>query len=77
MNLAVQSAWIQWTMIVQDIQSLLDSDDIALKHKIVYIAGYLVCKYGKWLHEAEGKEVISAEHLNRTEPAFFRLLYYQ
>ena len=48
---------------VQDTQSLLDCDENTFKHKIVYIAGHLVHKYGKLLQNVEDNEDISTKYL--------------
>lgn len=47
---------------VQETQSILDSADDSLKHKIVYIAGHLVHKFGKSLN-TDMEEEISSEYL--------------
>ena len=43
---------------IMETQELLDSDD-SLKHKIVYIAGHLVHKFGKLLPASEEEEISS------------------
>lgn len=67
-NLHGLSGWWWWSGDASQTHStrctsLLDCDDSSLKYKIVYIAGYSVCKYDKSLRDAGGKEVISTEHL--------------
>ena len=51
-----------------DTQNVITSDD-TLKHKIVYIAGHLVHKYGKDLDGSNEEENITTEFLTELSRA--------
>ena len=48
---------------LHDTQQFITSDEDTLKHKIVYIAGHLVFKYGKYLDASDEEEEVTTEFL--------------